>query len=125
MQTKDFTGIRNNGPLPTHLGMKIPPDIGNLLEDYIDSANSQLDELERAALAYESGNSREENAAVIRRILHKIKGESGMVGIDDISELCHQAEFAFEELGENQRADMLLRLKDWICDAICSMASKE
>lgn len=121
MKTKDFTGIKNNGQLPCSKDMQIPADISDLWEEYVDSTNGQLDDLERAALAYEAGTDREENAAAIRRILHKIKGESGMVGIDDISELCHQAEDAFEQLSENKRPDMLLRVKDWIVEAVQNM----
>ena len=121
MKTKDFSGIRNNGPLPNPKEVEIPEGIGDLLNDYIESTNSLLDELEKAALAYEAGDDREASAAAARRILHKIKGESSMVGIDDMSELCHQAEYAFEELAENKRPDMLLRLKDWACAAIQNM----
>lgn len=121
MKTKDFSGIRNNGPLPDPGNMQLPSDIGDLLDDYIESTNSMLDELEKIALAYEAGRDREENAATARRILHKLKGEAGMVGIDEMSEFCHQAEFAFEELNENQRPDMLLRFTDWTCAAISNI----
>ena len=124
MKTKDFSGIRNNGPLPSPQKVQVPDDIGDLLDEYIESAGSMLDELEEAALAYETGNNRGENAAAIQRILHKMKGESAMVGFEEISELCHQAEFAFEELDENQRPDMLLRFKDWTCTAIYNLASQ-
>jgi two-component system chemotaxis sensor kinase CheA len=121
MKTKDFSGIRTDGPLPSPQEIEVPGDIGDILVDYIESTNSMLEELEKAALAYEAGNDRQANAATVRRILHKIKGESGMVGIEDVSEFCHQAEYAFEELDENQRPDMLLRFKDWVCSAIQSM----
>ena len=118
MKTKDFSGIINNGPLPNCQGMKIPSDIDDLLDDYIESTNSQLEDIEAAALAYEAGDDLQENAAIARRTLHKIKGESGMMGFEDISEFCHQTEFAFEELAENKRPDMLLRFKDWLSGAI-------
>jgi two-component system chemotaxis response regulator CheY len=52
--------------------------------------------------------------AEARRILHKIKGESGIVGIEEIRELCRQAEFALEELLGNERSEMLLRFKHWL-----------
>ena len=123
MKTKDFSGIRNNGPLPNPQELEIPEDIGDLLDDYIESTNSMMDELERAALVYEAADNREENNAIIRRILHKIKGESSMVGIDEVSELCHQAEYAFDELDEMRRPDMLLKFKDWINDAIDNLAN--
>jgi two-component system chemotaxis sensor kinase CheA len=121
MEVKDFSGIRNNGSLPDPQDVQVPDDIGDLLDDYIDSTESMLNELEQATLAYEAGQDREENSAAIRRILHGIKGESSMVGFDQISELCHQAEFAFEELPEHKRPDMLLRFKDWALAALNSM----
>ncbi len=121
MNNKDFSGIRNNGPLPETNEIEIPDDIGDILDDYIESTSSMLDELEQATLAYETGNNRQQNAATIKRILHKIKGESAMVGIEQMSELCHQTESAFEELAENERPDMLLRFKDWVCAAIYSL----
>ena len=118
MNTEDFSGIRNNGPLPDYRDIEVPGDIGDLLNDYVESTNAMLNEIEKAALAYEVGDDCEVNAAVIRRVLHKIKGESSMVGIGEISRLCHQAEYAFEELPESKRPDMLLRFKDWVCAAI-------
>lgn len=124
MKSKDFSGIRNNGSLPDPRDVNIPRDSEDLLNDYVESTNSMLDELERAAMAYEAGNNSEENTAAIRRILHKIKGESSIMCINEISELCHQAEYAFEELDENQRPDMLLRFKDWTCTAIYNLASQ-
>ena len=123
MKTKDFTGIRNNGSLPSPVGTEVYEEMADMLTAYAESALSMLDELEQVALAYESGDNRQENAEAARRILHKLKGESGMVGADTINELCHQAEYAFEELAEQERADMLLRIKDWACEAINSMTA--
>ena len=92
MESKDFSGIRNDGSLPDPRDVNIPRDSEDLLNDYVESTNSMLDELERAAMAYEAGNNSEENTAAIRRILHKIKVESSIMCINEISELCHQAE---------------------------------
>ena len=121
MKAMDFSKIRNNGPLPCPQDVEVPGDIGDLLDDYIESTESMLSELEQAVLTYEAGQGREENSAAIRRILHGIKGESSMVGLEQMSELCHQAEFAFEELPEQKRPDMLLRFKDWAWAALQSM----
>ena len=124
MKTKDFSGIRNNGSLPDPQDVHVPGDSEDLLDDYVESTNSMLDELEQAALAYEAGNNSEENAATIRRILHKIKGESSIMGINEISEFCHQAEYAFDELDENTKPDMLLRFKDWVDTAMSDLAGR-
>jgi chemotaxis protein histidine kinase CheA len=122
MENKNFSGIRNNSSLPDSRNVNVPDDCKDLIDDYVESTNSILNKLEQAALSYEAGNNSEEDAAAIRRILHKIKGEASMVGIDDIADITHQAEYAFEELNGNQRPDMLLRYKDWICKAIQNMA---
>ena len=114
----DFSGILSNGPLPDPASVRIPRDIWDLLQDYIESASSMLEELEAAVLEFEQGINREENANAFKRILHKIKGESGIVGINEIAELCHQSETALERLPEHQWSDMLLRFKDWIEAAI-------
>ena len=124
MKTKDFSGIRNNGSLPDPQDIHVPGDTEDLLDDYVESANSMLEDLEKAALAYEAGNNSEENVAAIRRILHKIKGESSIMGITEISEFCHQAEYAFEELDENTKPDMLLRFKDWLDTAMNDLAGR-
>jgi chemotaxis protein histidine kinase CheA len=124
MSKRDFTGIKTNGELPNPCEISLPDDIKDFLSDYDDSLNTMLNELEKATLLYESGNTGKENTDTIKRLLHKIKGESSMVGIEDITELTHQAEFAFEELKEEQRAEMLFKYKDWLCSALSCMAEK-
>ena len=124
MKSKNFSDIKNNDSLPDPRDVNIPSDCKDMLDDYIESTNPMLDELEQAAMAYEKGNNSEENTAAIRRILHKIKGESSMMGIEEIAGVCHQIESAFEEIDENQRTDMLLKFKDWTCNAIDSLASR-
>jgi chemotaxis protein histidine kinase CheA len=124
MSKKKFTGIRTNGDLPNPCEICYPDDIKDFLADYEDSLDSMLNDLEKAALLYESGNRGKENTDAIKRLLHKIKGESSMVCIDEITDLTHETEFAFEELKEDQRADMLLKYKDWLCKAVGSIAEK-
>ena len=121
MKTKDFTGIRNQGPLPSPQEMSLPDDVFDLLDDYIESTACLLEDLEQATLSYESRVDRSESEAVIKRLLHKLKGEAGIVGLEDIGEFCHQAESAFEELPDNKRPDMLFRFKDWMHTAVSNL----
>ena len=67
MKTKDFSGIKNNTSLPDPQQVKVPSDIGDLLDEYVESTGSMLEELEQATLAYESGTIQDETAATIRR----------------------------------------------------------
>ena len=107
-------GLRHGETLPDVSRIVKPKDAYDLWEDYLESTVSQLEDLEVAALAYEQGHQGEQAAAAVRRILHKLKGESGMVGLPLVEHVCHEAETAFDEWAPDHRTDMLLNVKDWI-----------
>ena len=94
MSTLDVTSILNGGVFPAPDSVSPPEDAYGLLNDFVESTSGQLEELEKVAMAYEESPDSEECAAAVRRILHKMKGESGMVGFDDLERLFHQAEYA-------------------------------
>jgi CheY-like chemotaxis protein len=121
MDSNDFSVIRQNGTLPDPRCIDGSGMISDLWEVYCDSASSLLNKLETAAMALEAGNNSEENAATIRRVLHSLKGDSGVTGLTDIYYLCHEAEFAFEELTSSDATDMILKVKDWITEAVTSI----
>lgn len=125
MSNKDFSVIRRKGSLPDPGRIDASGIISDLWEVYYDSASSQLNKLETAAIALEAGQNTEENAAIIRRILHSLKGDSGVTGLIDIYNLCHEAEFAFEELSANDATDVILKVKDWIIDALTCIKNGE
>ena len=115
MSVNDFSSIRVNGALPDPGEINVDEVVIDLWVPYVDSVTSALPKLERMALAYEAGKSMEDNAAGIRRTLHSMKGEAGMCGVMDVYKLCHEAEFAFEEIKDHTQAgDMVLKVKDWI-----------
>jgi CheY-like chemotaxis protein len=81
--------------------------------DYHASVTASLEKLEAAAMSLESGN--EQQGDTIKRLLHSIKGESGMIGLNDVQQVVHDAETAFDELGPcGDSADMVLTVKDWV-----------
>lgn len=124
MAQVDYSVIRTNGDLPDPAVVKVGEIIEELWEVYVDSATTMLADIEQAAMSLEAGNNVEENSATIRRILHSLKGDSGVSGIHDVYRLCHETEFAFEEIADlSQSADMILRVKDWIEAAINHISS--
>ena len=125
MTNQDFGGIRKNGVLPDMRTVDISAIIPDLWEDYYDSALTLLTNLESAAMELEVGKNPEDNAASIRRILHSLKGDSGVTGLNDIYDLCHEAEFAFEELSSSDATDMVLKVKDWISELITCIQNGE
>jgi CheY-like chemotaxis protein/HPt (histidine-containing phosphotransfer) domain-containing protein len=115
MDIKGFVEKCINGQLPDPKNI----DLTNLVEDmwdtYYDTISSLLSELEAAAMALEAGKDVEESASLIRRLLHSIKGDSGMSGMIEVHDICHQTESAFEDMTDiSASADMILKVKDWM-----------
>jgi len=119
MNKLEFNTIRKNGRLPDPRLLDASQIVNELWSTYVDTVGSHLSALEAAAMSLESGNNIEADSAAIRRILHSVKGDSGMCGVMDAYNLCHEAEYAFEELDSlAQKADVVLKVKDWIVAAI-------
>ena len=115
MENKDFSGLKTGGQLPDPKSIDMTNVVDNIWGTYREAVTSLLDELEAAAMELEAGQNTSDNTALIRRLLHSIKGDSGMAGFMDVHDFCHEAESVFEELTErNAQADMVLKTKDWI-----------
>ena len=115
----DFSSLKDGGQLPDPGTVDSTEIIDQIWQTYLDATSSLLTKLEAAALHLENGKDVEENKARIRRTLHSVKGDSGMTGLMDIHDLCHQTETFFEEMTDNAAAaDMVLKVKDWINAAI-------
>ncbi|MCD6393167.1 MAG: response regulator [Planctomycetes bacterium] len=118
MGTNEFVEMCLNGGLPDPKTISVINLTEDIWETYRDTVGSLLAELEAAAMALESGQNVDEQEALIRRLLHSIKGDSGMAGLEDVHDLCHEAESAFEEVSDlSVSSDMILKIKDWI-DAV-------
>lgn len=115
METKDFFGLKTGERLPDPTSVNVSNMIEDMWGTYKDAVTSLLCELEAAAMDLEAGQNTAENLATIRRLLHSIKGDSGMTGFADVHNFCHQAETFFEEITDTSaKADMVLKAKDWI-----------
>ena len=88
----------------------IPSDLCDLVEKFISSQQSVLENLEAFSLELEHGAS--EARDNIRRLLHTMKGEYGVFNLQEYATLIHDTEEAFEK--NTFSAENLLRLKDLI-----------
>ncbi len=104
--------------------INIPPDADQeILTDFIDSTMSGLEKLEGAILAFESGQiTCDDFVATAQRILHNMKGESGIMDFSEISNICHHAESLLYESSKTIPVDMLFSIKDWLARAIQYLA---
>ncbi|MCP4546325.1 MAG: hypothetical protein GY835_07660 [bacterium] len=121
--TSDFSGIKDSSPLPSVKSLTLPAEMQELMDEYIQSTLALLHSLEEVALDIDSTRASEDNVQQVLRIIHTIKGEAGIVGLTAVSDFSHETESAVPLLEGEALTDMLLRYKDWICDALEWMAS--
>ncbi len=103
--------------------LSLPPAVDKtIFTDFISRQPGNLDELEEQILAAES--SSDENAiAAVRRIVHTLKGEAGLLGLQDVEKLCHTIEDSLDQFAPNTIVDSLLIAKDWMSRLFCSYSN--
>lgn len=108
-------------------GLDAPPPPGvddsandvdaDLFEAWVSSSEDTLNEIEAQVLAIVSGEGNPESIGEVRRRIHTIKGECGVVSAHTPQELFHEAESAIDRSIEQEArfpADEILDLVDWM-----------
>jgi two-component system chemotaxis response regulator CheY len=120
-----FSSMWTNGQFPAPETVVVTNIVEDLWETYVDEMNSFLPDLEKAAMSLETSDNHEKELSEVRRILHSVKGDSGMCGIADVHDLCHEMESALDHMHEKGYVtDVLLKAKDWIEAAIKHLSEK-
>lgn len=115
MDIKEFSRIVISGELPAPEAVAVENIVEDIVATDIDEVDSLSTRLENVALSLESGNDTDEALAEIRRILHSIKGDSGMCGVTEVHDVCHELESFLDQLHkQGSLADVLLKVKDWV-----------
>ncbi len=126
MDSKEFSRIILNGELPAPEAVAVENIVEDIVATYVEEVDSLLTRLEGAALLLESGNDLDEALAEVRRVLHSIKGDSGMCGVTGVHDICHELESFLDELDEQESlANVLLKVKDWIEAATRHLSSMD
>jgi len=115
MGNKKITPVGFNCELPSPQTVVIENIVEDVLATYIEEMDTLLSRLEVAAMSLESDSDFDEAFGEVRRILHSIKGDSGMCGVTDVQNVCHELESELDELQKKgSLADTLLKVKDWM-----------
>ncbi len=81
--------------------------------EFLTNQKLVLEELEGDILALE--NDEENSLAVFKRKIHTMKGEAGVLGLEDLGEVCHGVEDFVEDCEDKAiLVDRLLYVRDWI-----------
>lgn len=122
---QDESQTEQNAEAPEHLSARFElPDWVDeeIFHDFLSASKILLEELEGEILAYAEGDE-----SALRRFrgrLHGLKGEAGVLGLDELASVCHALEDRIElPAGTQDRTDQLLRAKDWFAQAFESYAA--
>lgn len=88
-----------------------------MFDEFVVHQSLSVDDIESDLLDIE--NNREGGIDAVKRRIHSLKGEAGVLGLTQLSELCHLMEdFVDSDVPMNDRVDILLKAKDWISNAL-------
>ena len=96
-----------------------------IFADFLAHQNSVLEEMESSILAIEKQGSGGKHTSDLKRLLHTLKGEAGMLGLADVEQLCHETETFIEQAPEGNIPDCLLSVKDWLSQRFDSFSKGE
>jgi len=88
-----------------------------LLTDWLSSCDGLLCEVESHTLALDGSEDQESHIAEIRRHLHTLKGECGVLSLSLAQRLCHETESMLDREIGSQRGfptDAVLAFVDWV-----------
>jgi len=104
--------------------IKLPDNVDeDIFQEFLANQLHVNESLEEAILNAEQ-NLTDETLSIVKGILHSIKGEAGLMGLDAMSQACHEAENIFE-VSETFPAEKLLKTKDWLQNAVNKILGKE
>ena len=110
-------------------GVVAPSMDDDLFQAFVAQQQSVLPDIEDTILAYETDGAAE-HLASLRRMIHTMKGESGVCGVTDIAKVCHVIEDYVEcpqgvVAKDLISADVLFSAKDWLERAVKAYAHGE
>lgn len=84
-----------------------------IISEFLSRQKDGLAEIEETILGFEEG-APESAAEFLKRWIHTLKGESGLLGLNDVAELCHATEDMMQAEPLAACVDRLLTVKDWL-----------
>lgn len=94
-------------------------DDTHLLGEFVSDLKLRLDDIEQLILNLDSSS---ESSSELLGILHSLKGEAGMLSLNELIAIVHQMEDTVQH-STHYNIDTLSRAKDWIGDALESYLS--
>lgn len=94
--------MANDTPPPTGSPSSLSDDMVQYLQVYIDESEEELEGLVEAILLLEENAKHQESLNKAFRMLHSLKGSSGMLGFEVVGNFAHELEDRFERYRSGQ-----------------------
>lgn len=98
------------------------PTDPELLMAWVSACEASIPEIEHLAVKAEKDGFEGETAADIRRRIHTLKGECGVLSLSVAQTLCHEVESAVESTDRPFPIDTVLALCDWMRTLTAALA---
>ncbi|MEE8155908.1 MAG: chemotaxis protein CheA, partial [Phycisphaerales bacterium] len=98
----------------------------DLLSTWVSNCDCALNDLESQVVELESAEDPQELIAEVRRGIHTLKGEAGVLSLPSTQKLCHEAESAIDrclDAGRRFPVDEILSLLDWLKEFVSLLAT--
>lgn len=97
-----------------------------LLNAWVSNCESALSDLESQVIELETTKDTEELMAEVRRGIHTLKGEAGVLSLHIAQKLCHEAESGIDrcfDAGKPFPVDDILALLDWLKSYVAELGN--
>ncbi len=109
-------GLAHPAALPCNVDEKI-------FGEFLTRQQTAMEEMEAMILAMEK-TANEDSLLALKRLIHTLKGEAALMGLDDVERLCHITEDALGTRSTGEMIDGLLQVKDWFSQVFQACAGK-
>ncbi|MBP5233297.1 MAG: Hpt domain-containing protein, partial [Planctomycetes bacterium] len=120
---RDGTPLRL--PQEANAPWRLPENVdAEMFGEFLSSQPANLDEAERLLLLLESADDPEAVAA-LRRLVHTLKGETAILGLTPVEELCHVAEDRLRDGFPRDNGEVFFSLIDWLRQVFSALGANQ
>ncbi len=109
-------GLRHPSSLPSNVDEKI-------FSEFLARQEAAMEEMEAMILSLEK-TADNDSLAALKRLIHTLKGEAALMGLEDVERLCHVTEDSLGVRSAGEMVDSLLQIKDWLSQLFQCCAGK-
>jgi two-component system chemotaxis sensor kinase CheA len=97
----------------------------SMVAEFLSRQPAVLDDAEALILKLGDAATQKETVETLRGLLHNLKGESALLGMHSIEQLCHKSEELLKDSISTAAAEVLLRVTDWLRKALAFFGGTE